>query len=89
MIENQECLRNGVMLKLSPKEFDLLVFLMRNRGQVFNREHLVEKVWGYDYAGTAHTVDVHIRSLRQKIEDDPRSPEHPITIHGFGYKFEG
>ncbi len=88
-VTGHRVLRNGVMLKLSPKEFDLLVFLMRNRGQVFNREHLVEKVWGYDYAGTARTVDVHIRSLRQKIEDAPRCPEHLITIHGFGYKFEG
>ena len=79
----------GIALKLSPKEFDLLAFLMRNRGQVFNREQLVEKVWGYDYGGTARTVDVHMRSLRRKIEENPVKPEHLITIHGFGYKFEG
>lgn len=77
------------VMKLSPKEFDLLAFLMRNRGQVFNREQLVEKVWGYDYGGTARTVDVHMRSLRRKIEDNPVNPEHLITVHGFGYKFEG
>ena len=81
--------RNGSLLKLSPKEFDLLSFLMYHRGQVFNRERLVEKVWGYDYGGTARTVDVHVRSLRQKIEDDPEKPEHLLTVHGFGYKFEG
>jgi DNA-binding response OmpR family regulator len=67
----------------------LLAFLMRHRGQVFNREQLVEKVWGYDYGGTARTVDVHMRSLRRKIENNPVKPEHLITIHGFGYKFEG
>jgi len=82
-------LHKGKEMKLSPKEFDLLAFLMRNRGQVFNREQLVEKVWGYDYGGTARTVDVHMRSLRRKIENNPVKPEHLITVHGFGYKFEG
>ncbi|MBN2462220.1 MAG: response regulator transcription factor [Dehalococcoidia bacterium] len=82
-------LHKGKEMKLSPKEFDLLAFLMRNRGQVFNREQLVEKVWGYDYGGTARTVDVHMRSLRRKIENNPVKPERLITIHGFGYKFEG
>ncbi|MGD1118870.1 MAG: response regulator transcription factor [Dehalococcoidales bacterium] len=81
--------RHGVPLKLSPKEFDLLSFLMLHRGQVFNRERIVEKVWGYDYEGTARTVDVHIRALRRKIEDSPEKPQHLLTVHGFGYKFEG
>ena len=76
-------------VRLSPKEFALLAFLMRHRGQVFNREQLVEKVWGYDYEGTGRTVDVHIRSLRRKVEENPVKPEHLITVHGFGYKFEG
>jgi two-component system OmpR family response regulator len=80
--------RNGSVLSLSPKEFALLSFLVRNRGQVYNREHLVEKLWGHDYGGTARTVDVHIRSLRRKIEDNPEKPEHLLTVHGFGYKFE-
>ena len=75
-------------LELSPKEFDLLVFLARNRGQVFNRETLLAKVWGYDYAGDTRTVDVHIRWLREKIEDNPEAPRHLITIRGVGYKFE-
>ncbi len=78
----------GAVLNLSPKEFDLLVFLARNRGQVFNRETLLTKVWGYDYAGDTRTVDVHIRWLREKIEDNPDAPTRLITIRGVGYKFE-
>jgi two-component system OmpR family response regulator len=81
--------RKGAQVKLSPKEFDLLAFSMYHRGQVFNREKLVEKVWGYDYGGTARTVDVHIRSLRSKIEENPIKPVHLVTVHSFGYKFEG
>lgn len=77
------------VLELSPKEYDLLVFLARNRGLVFNREQLLEKVWGYDYAGDTRTVDVHIRWLRKKIEADPQKPEYLITVRGTGYKLEG
>jgi two-component system OmpR family response regulator len=79
----------GTKLELTPKEFDLLSFLARNRGFVFNREQLLEKVWGYDYAGNTRTVDVHIRWLRQKIETDSRKPRYIITIRGTGYKLEG
>ncbi|HTY81999.1 MAG TPA: response regulator transcription factor [Dehalococcoidales bacterium] len=80
--------RRGELLKLSPKEFDLLLFLVHHRGQVFNRERLVENVWGYDYGGTERTVDVHVRSLRLKIEDNPEKPVNLLTVHGFGYKYE-
>ena len=76
-------------LDLTPKEYDLLAFLARNRGFVFSREQLLEKVWGYDYAGDTRTVDVHIRWLRQKIEPDPQKPKYLITIRGTGYKLEG
>ena len=76
-------------LDLTPKEYDLLGFLARNRGFVFNREQLLEKVWGYDYAGDTRTVDVHIRWLRQKIETNPQKPEYLITVRGTGYKLEG
>jgi two-component system OmpR family response regulator len=76
------------VIQLTPKEFDLLVFLMRNRGRVFSRDHLLDKVWGYDYAGDTRTVDVHMRWLRQKIEVDPAHPIHLITVRGVGYKFE-
>jgi two-component system OmpR family response regulator len=80
---------SGVVLELSPKEFDLLAFLAKNRGLVFSREQLLEKVWGYDYAGDTRTVDVHIRWLRQKIETNPSHPSHLITVRGAGYKLEG
>jgi two-component system, OmpR family, response regulator len=81
-------LKAGVPLELSPKEFDLLVFLARNRGQVFSRDTLLEKVWGYDFAGDTRTVDVHIRWLREKVEVNPEKPVHLVTIRGVGYKLE-
>jgi DNA-binding response OmpR family regulator len=77
------------ILDLSPKEFELLVFLARNRGRAFTRDYLLEKVWGYDYAGDTRTVDVHIRWLRRKLEADPAHPQRLLTVRGFGYKFEG
>jgi two-component system OmpR family response regulator len=79
----------GKTLALSPKEFDLLAFLAQNKGLVFSREQLLEKVWGYDYAGETRTVDVHIRWLRQKIESDPARPEILVTVRGTGYKLAG
>ena len=63
--------------------------LARNKGFVFTRDQLLEKVWGYDFAGDTRTVDVHIRWLRQKIETDPGNPKYLITIRGTGYKLEG
>ena len=78
----------GAPLTLTPKEFELLAFLMRYKGQVFGREQLMEKVWGYTFDGSKRTVDVHIRWLRQKIEENPENPKILITIIGFGYKFE-
>jgi len=80
---------SGTKLELTPKEFDLLVFLARNRGLVFSREQLLERVWGYDYAGDTRTVDVHIRWLREKIEVNPAKPKRLVTIRGVGYKLEG
>lgn len=79
----------GSRLDLTPREYELLVFLARNRGLVFSREQLLDKVWGYDYVGDTRTVDVHIRWLRQKIEVDPAKPEHLVTVRGAGYKLEG
>jgi two-component system OmpR family response regulator len=75
-------------LELTAKEYDLLVFLLQNESYVFSREQLLEKVWGYDFAGDTRTVDVHIRWLRQKIESDPANPEHLLTVRGTGYKIE-
>jgi two-component system OmpR family response regulator len=87
--ERHRAVLNGSELELSPKEYDLLVFLAMNKEFVFNREKLLEKVWGYDYAGDTRTVDVHIRWLRQKIENDASKPEKLITIRGTGYKMVG
>jgi DNA-binding response OmpR family regulator len=83
-----EATRQGKVIELSPKEFDLLAFLIENRGQVFTRDFLLEKVWGYEFAGDSRTVDVHIRWLRQKLERNPASPDHIKTVRGVGYKFE-
>ena len=75
--------------KLSNKEFDLLAELMRNRGAVLSRDLILTKVWGYDYFVDKRTVDVHIRWLREKIEENPSSPKRIITVRGLGYRFEG
>ena len=72
---------------LKPKEFDLLVFLAGHPRQVFSREQLLNEVWGFDFAGVSRTVDVHVRWLRQKIEDDPSRPVRLLTVRGSGYKF--
>src|SRR3990172_1319770 len=78
----------GSELRLTHKEFDLLAELMRNRGAVLSRDLLLTQVWGYDYVGDSHTVDVHIRWLREKIEDDPSRPQRITTVRGVGYRFE-
>lgn len=77
------------VLELTQKEFDLLDFLARNKGLVFTREQLLNKVWGYDYVGGTRTVDVHIRWLREKIEANPGEPKRLVTVRGVGYKLEG
>ncbi len=74
--------------KLSNKEFDLLAELMRNRNVVLSRDLILTKVWGYDYFVDKRTVDVHIRWLREKIEDDPSNPRRIVTVRGVGYRFE-
>ncbi len=81
--------RAGVALPLKPKEYELLAFLTRNRGRAFTRDQLLSQVWGYDFAGDSRTVDVHVRWLREKIEDEPSKPTRLITVRGTGYRFEG
>ena len=76
-------------LKLRPKEFELLAFLLRNRGIAFTRDTLLERVWGYNFRGDSRTVDVHVRWLRSKIEEDPSQPRRLLTVRGVGYKLEG
>lgn len=81
--------RANSVIELSPKEFELLAFLAKNREQVFSRDQLLEKIWGYNYTSDTRTVDVHMRWLRQKIETDPTNPRYLLTVRGVGYKFEG
>jgi len=84
-----EALRSGQPLHLKPKEYELLVFLVRNRGLVLSRALILERVWGWDYVGGSRTVDVHVRWLREKIEPDPGHPTRIVTVRGVGYRFEG
>src|SRR3990170_4622927 len=74
---------------LSPKEFDLLKVLLSHPGRVLGRDFLLNQVWGEDFFGDTRTLDVHIRWLREKIEQDPSKPEYIQTVHGVGYRFSG
>jgi two-component system response regulator RegX3 len=86
-LEGRTVCVEGRPVHLPPKEFDLLATLARQRGRVFGREMLLERVWGYDYMGESRTVDVHIQRLRGKIEPDPAHPRYLLTVRGVGYKF--
>jgi DNA-binding response OmpR family regulator len=86
-LAGHQILRAGEALPVKPKAFELLAFLMANSGQVFSREQLLERVWGYDYAGETRTVDVHVHWLRRQIEDDPQKPRYVQTVRGVGYVF--
>jgi DNA-binding response OmpR family regulator len=77
----------GKAVDTKPKEFDLLAFLAAHPMQVFSRETLLDRVWGYEFVGGTRTVDVHVRWLRQKLEEDPANPEIIQTVYGVGYKF--
>jgi DNA-binding response OmpR family regulator len=79
----------GESVECTPKEFDLLRFLIRNKGRVISRDQILNRVWGYDYYGTPRTIDNFIQKLRQKVERDAQDPEHILTVRGIGYKFEG
>jgi DNA-binding response OmpR family regulator len=80
-------LRDGEALPIKPKAFELLAFLLRNPGQAFTRDQLLEHVWGYDYAGETRTVDVHVHWLRSTLEDDASAPQFIHTVRGVGYVF--
>lgn len=88
-LTSRRVFKDSEEVKLSNKEFDLLAELMRNRSAVLSRDLILTKVWGYDYFVDKRTVDVHIRWLREKIEDDPSNPKRIITVRGVGYRFEG
>jgi DNA-binding response OmpR family regulator len=80
--------RGNQELHLSHKEFDVLSELMRNQGVVLSRDLLLTRIWGYDFVGDKRTVDVHVRWLREKIEDNPSDPKRIVTVRGVGYRFE-
>ncbi len=82
-----EAYKKGRLIELPFKEFELLKMLILNKGKVLSRELLLDKIWGFDYYGETRTVDVHIRYLRQKIEDDDSNPVYIETIRGIGYRF--
>ncbi|HET7578871.1 MAG TPA: response regulator transcription factor [Bacillales bacterium] len=86
--EKYEAYLTGAELDLTPKEFELLLFLSRHRGMVLSREKLLNAVWHYDFMGDTRIVDVHISHLRDKIEDQPKKPQYIKTIRGMGYKLE-
>jgi DNA-binding response OmpR family regulator len=85
----REVHREGQVLELKPKEYELLLFLGTHKGQAITRQRLMEYVWGWDFSGDSRTVDVHIHWLREKIEDDPKNPQRIITVRGVGYRFDG
>ena len=87
--EERVAIRNGETVDLTAKEYDLIELLMRNPRRVYSRENLMNVVWGYTYAGDYRTVDVHIRRLREKLEQNPAEPDHIMTKWGVGYYFKG
>ena len=87
-IDRHQVSINGIPASLPLKEFELLEFLMRNAGRVLTRMQLIDRVWGSDYVGDTKTLDVHIKRLRAKIEDDPANPKVIQTVRGLGYKME-
>lgn len=85
----REVVLDGKVLRVKPKEFDLLVFLARNQGIALSRDLILERVWGWEHDGSSRTVDVHVRWLREKIEPDPAEASRIVTVRGIGYRFEG
>jgi DNA-binding response OmpR family regulator len=85
----REVTLHGEPIQLKPQEYELLVFFAEHKGQMLSREFILERVWGWDFIGDSRTVDVHVRWLRQKIEEDPGNPVRIITVRGGGYRFEG
>ena len=86
-VRTHDVRKAGKPVALRPREFLLLEYLMRHPGQVLSRDVILERVWGYTYAGESRTVDVHVRWLREKLEDEPSNPTHIETVRGFGYRF--
>ena len=87
--EQRVAIRDGQVVELTAKEYDLVELLMKNPRRVYSRENLMNVVWGYAYTGDYRTVDVHIRRLREKLERKPAEPDHIMTKWGVGYYFKG
>jgi len=87
--EKRVAMKDGVPVELTVKEFDVFELLAKNPGRVYSRESLLNIVWGYEYHGDIRTVDVHIRRLREKLEENPAEPEHVMTKWGVGYYIKG
>ncbi|MEY8661786.1 response regulator transcription factor [Ligilactobacillus faecis] len=88
-LDQVKVLKDGVAVKLTPKEFELLAYFVKRAGKVLSREKLLNGVWGYDYVGQTRMVDMHVSHLREKIEPDPKAPRYIQTLRGFGYRFNG
>ncbi len=88
-LTRREVRLDGNPLPLKPKEFELLIFLVKHRGQALSRQFLLARVWGWEFGGGTRTVDVHMHWLREKIEVDPAQPVRIVTVRGSGYRFEG
>ena len=88
-VDRREVTRGERQIELPARLFELLVYMVRNHGLVLTRDRLLQHVWGYDYAGDTRTVDVHVRWLREKLEDDPANPQLIQTVRGVGYRFKG
>jgi len=85
----REVYHNDQLLQLKPKEYELLHYLAINKGKALSRDRILEEVWGWEYSGGSRSVDVHIRWLRERIENDPSNPMRIVTLRGVGYRFEG
>lgn len=85
---NRVVYKNGVPIEMTAKEFELLVLFLENKGKILTKEYLFNQIWGSDSFSEQQTLTVHIKWLRQKIEDDPKQPKHILTVWGVGYKYE-
>jgi DNA-binding response OmpR family regulator len=88
-LTRREVTLDGAVMALKPQEYQLLLFFAEHKGQMLSREFILERVWGWDFIGDSRTVDVHVRWLRQKIEEDASDPKRIVTVRGGGYRFEG
>ncbi|MEI5992247.1 response regulator transcription factor [Enterococcus crotali] len=86
--QNYEVTVRGKKIELTPKEFELLVYFIKRKDRVIDRDTLLDRIWNYDFAGQSRIVDVHVSHLRDKIEIDPKRPAYLITVRGFGYRFQ-